>query len=101
PATTSIYTPSLHDALPISLQESLKVFSNLWYLPILLMILVSAVNLIGAGEDSQKALRCALFTTVLLIATVFLSTVFQHLFKPAVDRKSTRLNSSHVKISYA
>lgn len=67
-----------------ALQESLKVFSNLWYLPILLMILVSAVNLIGAGEDSQKALRCALFTTVLLIATVFLSTVFQHLFKPAV-----------------
>ncbi len=66
-----------------ALQESLKVFSNLWYLPILLMILVSAVNLIGAGEDSQKALRCALFTTVLLIATVFLSTVFQHLFKPA------------------
>lgn len=65
-----------------ALQESLKVFSNLWYLPILLMILVSAVNLIGAGEDSQKALRCALFTTVLLIATVFLSTVFQHLFKP-------------------
>lgn len=65
-----------------ALQESLKVFSNLWHLPILLMILVSAVHLIGAGEDSQKALRCALLTTVLLISTVFLSTVFQHLFKP-------------------
>jgi small conductance mechanosensitive channel len=68
-----------------ALQESLKVFSNLWYLPILLMILVSAVNLIGAGDDSQKALRCALFTTLLLIATVFLSTVFQHLFKPTTQ----------------
>ncbi|QHF05208.1 mechanosensitive ion channel [Pseudomonas asturiensis] len=66
-----------------ALQQSLKIFSNLWYLPILLMILVSAINLIGAGEDSQEALRCALFTTILLIATVFLSTVFQHLFKPA------------------
>ena len=66
-----------------ALQESLKIFSGLWYLPILLMILVSAIHLIGAGEDSQKALRCALLTTVLLIATVFLSTVFQHLFKPA------------------
>ena len=66
-----------------ALQESLKVFSNLWYLPILLMILVSAISLIGAGEDSQKALRCALFTTVLLISTVFLSTVFQHLFRPS------------------
>ncbi|MBA1229784.1 mechanosensitive ion channel family protein [Pseudomonas viridiflava] len=66
-----------------ALQQSLKIFSNLWHLPILLMILVSAINLIGAGEDSQEALRCALFTTILLIATVFLSTVFQHMFKPA------------------
>lgn len=68
-----------------ALQQSLKVFSNIWYLPILLMILVSAINLIGAGEDSQEALRCALFTTLLLIATVFLSTVFQHIFKPAEE----------------
>jgi small conductance mechanosensitive channel len=72
-----------------ALQESLKIFSSLWYLPILLMILVSAIHLIGAGEDSQKALRCALLTTVLLIATVFLSTVFQHLFKP-VDAATER-----------
>lgn len=64
-------------------QESLRLFSSLWYLPILLMILVSAVHLIGAGEESQKALQNALLTTVLLIATVFLSTVMQHLFKPA------------------
>jgi small conductance mechanosensitive channel len=85
-----------------ALQESLKIFSNLWYLPILLMILVSAVNLIGAGEDSQKALRCALFTTLLLIATVFLSTVFQHFFKPTTfqDRaghiyKARLLNLAH------
>ncbi|WP_426117990.1 mechanosensitive ion channel family protein [Pseudomonas sp. DSP3-2-2] len=85
PIAHLIRNRSLHSRLKQpALQESLKVFSNLWYLPILLMILVSAVNLIGAGDDSQKALRCALFTTVLLIATVFLSTVFQHLFKPAV-----------------
>jgi small conductance mechanosensitive channel len=65
-----------------ALQQSLKIFSNLWHLPILLMILVSAINLIGAGEDSQETLRCALYTTILLIATVFLSTVFQQIFKP-------------------
>ncbi|WP_412072524.1 mechanosensitive ion channel family protein [Pseudomonas fluorescens] len=65
-----------------ALQESLRIFSGLWYWPILLMVLVSAINVIGAGEDSQKALRCALMTTVLLIAMVFLSTLLQHLFKP-------------------
>ncbi|NBB13456.1 mechanosensitive ion channel [Pseudomonas sp. SLFW] len=71
-----------------ALQQTLKIFSSLWHLPILLMILVSGVNLIGAGEDSQEALRCALLTTVLLIGTVFLSTLFQHMFKPAEERSS-------------
>lgn len=72
-----------------ALQQTLKIFSSLWHLPILLMILVSAVSLIGAGEDSQEALRCALLTTVLLIGTVFLSTLFQHMFKPAEARISS------------
>lgn len=75
-----------------ALQESLRIFSGLWYWPILLMMLVSAVHLLGAGEDSQKAMRCALMTTLLLIGTVFISTVLQHLFKArsaaAVQRNS-------------
>lgn len=75
-----------------AVQQTLRVFSGLWYWPILLMVLVSAINLIGAGDDSQKALRCALFTTILLIGTVFLSTVLQHLFQSrstvAVQRSS-------------
>ena len=74
-----------------SLQESLRIFSGLWYWPIVLMVLVSAVNLIGIGEDNQKALRCALFTTVLLIGTVFLSTILQHLFK---SRKAEAIQRS-------
>ncbi|WP_339560402.1 mechanosensitive ion channel domain-containing protein [Pseudomonas sp. EA_65y_Pfl1_P113] len=75
-----------------ALQQSLRIFSGLWYWPILLMVLVSAINLIGAGDDNQKALRCALLTTILLIGTVFLSTVLQHLFKSrsqvAIQRSS-------------
>jgi len=62
-----------------AVQETLRIFSVLWYLPILLMILVSAIHLIGAGEESQKALQKALLTTVLLVSTVFLSTLLQHL----------------------
>ncbi|ROL62906.1 mechanosensitive ion channel family protein [Pseudomonas vranovensis] len=64
-----------------AVQETLRIFSWLWYLPILMMILVSAITLIGAGEESQKALQNALLTTILLIATLFLSTTLQHLFK--------------------
>src|SRR5437870_10645008 len=59
PATTEIYTLSLHDALPIFGRELRLAFPNL-------LILAHAVELL-----------------------------------PAEDRKSTRLNSSHVAISYA
>ncbi|CAG8867989.1 hypothetical protein PS627_02750 [Pseudomonas fluorescens] len=74
-----------------ALQETLRIFSTLWYLPILLMILVSAVHLIGAGEESQRALQNALLTTVLLVGTVFLSTLLQHLFTPRANTPAPRL----------
>lgn len=64
-----------------AIQETLRIFSSVWYFPILLMIMVSVVNLIGAGQESQRVLQNALLTTLLLIATVFLSTLFHHLFK--------------------
>ncbi|WP_136477469.1 mechanosensitive ion channel family protein [Pseudomonas sp. DG56-2] len=65
-----------------AVQETLRIFSALWFLPILMMILVSAIHLIGAGEESQRALQKALLTSILLIGTVFLSTVLQRMFKP-------------------
>src|SRR5207302_8964100 len=65
PATTEIYTLSLHDALPI-FQAALEV---------------SPLLLIGA-------------LLALALAWAFRTTRWG-------DRKSTRLNSSHVKISYA
>ncbi len=84
-----------------SLQQTLKIFSSLWHLPILLMILVSAVNLIGAAEESQEALRCALLTTVLLISTVFLSTLFQHMFRPGEARSGRVYQERLLSLLYA
>src|SRR6266576_2960651 len=60
--TTEIYTPSLHDALPIS----------------------SAVASRWKASSPMTHMRIALWPT-----------------SGARDRKSTRLNSSHVEISYA
>ena len=70
-----------------ALQESLRIFSVLWYWPILLMLTVSALNLVGVGEGSERALRSALLTSGLLIGTVFLCTVLHHWFR-------TRLRTS-------
>ncbi|AIR90145.1 mechanosensitive ion channel family protein [Pseudomonas cremoricolorata] len=91
PVAHLIRNRSLKDRLGHrAVQETLRIFSNLWYLPILLMILVSAVHLIGAGEESQKALQNALLTTVLLVAGVFLSTTLQHFLAPQGNDNGAR-----------
>ena len=69
-----------------ALQESLRIFSVLWYWPVLLMLLVSARNLLGVGEGSERALRSALLTSGLLIGTVFLSTILHHSFRARTQR---------------
>src|SRR5438874_9773426 len=71
PATTEIYTLSLHDALPICCSSGSP---QSWACP------RSASRSCGARRASHRPpVACA----------------------PSSDRKSTRLNSSHVEISYA
>src|SRR5699024_11703562 len=79
--TSEIYTLSLHDALPIS-------------------FVISKVN--GSKPPSCVPTFCPFTHTI-----VFQSTApkCNKIFCPSqefgIDRKSTRLNSSHVSISYA
>src|SRR5690349_23243031 len=78
PATTEIYTLSLHDALPISL---------------------------GGGNQAVYTLKNNGLKEDILVPEVTQDTMTYsyklHLPKTLQDRKSTRLNSSHVEISYA
>src|SRR3712207_7049567 len=73
-ATTEIYTLSLHDALPIWLNEALLSPTALgrWSRP---TISLTKLTLAGWSSANPSAARS--------------------------DRKSTRLNSSHANISYA
>src|SRR5256885_11851938 len=70
-ATTEIYTLSLHDALPISLRVSQQ------------QTLRQSVSYSGVGLHSGNRVNMAFHPA------------------PPKDRKSTRLNSSHLVISYA
>src|SRR3712207_7011813 len=72
-ATTEIYTLSLHDALPIFVEPGLGEALKS----------VVAAGRLRATTSTEEAVRD---TEVSLIC---------------VDRKSTRLNSSHANISYA
>src|SRR5438445_6577532 len=78
-ATTEIYTLSLHDALPISIQSHIRRSDRSWH----------AMPLRG---QIGRRLRSSLFPVA----------IFQPSdWERALDRKSTRLNSSHANISYA
>src|SRR5436309_7739548 len=86
PATTEIYTLSLHDALPISCKAGIGV-----------AILPSKL------ADRERDLVRLLPTEQVLSVELWV-VVHRDLIRTArvrADRKSTRLNSSHVKISYA
>src|SRR3712207_8556896 len=83
-ATTEIYTLSLHDALPISNVTTDETFVS----P------TGALAVTGAGVA----------LTVMNNELTFRSTASgtaRHATSTGIDRKSTRLNSSHANISYA
>src|SRR5256885_8865549 len=75
-ATTEIYTLSLHDALPIFGQAGLELLTS--------------------GDPPALASQSAGITGVSHCARP--DAIFSQLI---LDRKSTRLNSSHLVISYA
>src|SRR3989442_7517488 len=76
-ATTEIYTLSLHDALPISAVRA-------------------PVQRFARDEE-----EVAVYRDIALRARAHECLVELCLGIPQPDRKSTRLNSSHVRISYA
>src|SRR5690606_41008547 len=88
---TNLYTLSLHDALPISRRMSktgwaLASFAGIaaWF----------AATVYAAASNPDPSDATPVLRTFAGGGAVFCAAVL-------IDRKSTRLNSSHVKISYA
>src|SRR5690606_41629293 len=85
PATPEIYTLSLHDALPISKGISAGHGQNAYR---------GLVRMMPTAKNARNYTQC----DSLLIGDRCGAHTFPYIES---DRKSTRLNSSHVKISYA
>src|SRR3989442_9512887 len=86
-ATTEIYTLSLHDALPIFLA-----------LGFLSMGVFEQFHAIAEQDNGAVFLR----SVASLVGGIGFALVWLPLSEiKGIDRKSTRLNSSHVRISYA
>src|SRR5437773_5961494 len=85
PALCEIFTLSLHDALPIS---TLDEVTDTW--PRVDFVKIDAE---GSEEAIWRGMEC------LLARNADVTVVME--LKPSGDRKSTRLNSSHITRSYA
>src|SRR5690606_41761441 len=95
PATTQFYTLSLHDALPICALRDIRE------------------GVLKFTQCLNAETPCSEFTTALGLRLTVVPlaesasndgtefSIFDFRFSGTQDRKSTRLNSSHVKISYA
>src|SRR3712207_8320601 len=79
-ATTEIYTLSLHDALPIS-------------------FLIFLLTIVGYSSLDAETIMSTLQPLMPHSAFELLSQTVSEVL--TIDRKSTRLNSSHANISYA
>src|SRR5690606_40370190 len=91
---TPISALSLHDALPISLPYTFRINNS--------------VNTMTLEKTQIDAFLASAEQAAKVIHEVAAQDGFIHIFShldadgiSAADRKSTRLNSSHVKISYA
>src|SRR3712207_6987847 len=82
-ATTEIYTLSLHDALPIFDEPSLGLDYN------------------SQLAYQKKVRELATAGVAIVIASNQVDEIEALCDRVALDRKSTRLNSSHANISYA
>src|SRR5690554_7109139 len=92
---TTVYdTLSLHDALPISQLGTMKLTEE-----------IDAMRTIGVSPVEALVLPRFLAAVLMLPLLGFYSSIIAiiggGLLSWVEDRKSTRLNSSHVRISYA
>src|SRR5207249_5427186 len=96
PALASLYTLSLHDALPIFSGSLSDHYGRRWFL--LGGVLVFAAASWAASRTQTFAeLMAARALTGLAAGAISTCSIAY----AGGDRKSTRLNSSHVSISYA
>src|SRR5207249_12309467 len=84
PPPTQTYTLSLHDALPICEEPG-----QAWVCQVVVLAVVGVATPLGEVAADGQIQRAVRLHPPLPVET------------EGVDRKSTRLNSSHVSISYA
>src|SRR5690606_42105291 len=95
PATSAVFTLSLHDALPI-------LMLPIWGGNLIPALIISSFGFGLMQRDGLAVVAAWSAIAVLCLAGLVIWLAWRWVSPYLLpDRKSTRLNSSHVKISYA
>src|SRR5699024_12833615 len=101
PPSATMYTPSLHDALPISDLRARPIFHRTRdAIEAHLTVVFTALAISRFMQDTTGASLKKIITSLRPLRE-FTGRDDVMIFFSDADRKSTRLNSSHVSISYA
>src|SRR5699024_11995824 len=95
-STTDIYSLSLHDALPIS-----RVLPSLILNPSDFEIDFTTLITVPTSKSPDIVISSAYLVYLILFLIAYFAILLSRFLVIKLDRKSTRLNSSHVSISYA
>src|SRR5699024_12874397 len=98
--TSYLYILSLHDALPIlfiiGMIVPIYVTKSVWIYIIMAYLFLASVMPMWLLMQPRDYM-----TTYMLLGMILGAVIGVLVARPSIDRKSTRLNSSHVSISYA
>lgn len=64
------------------LRESLRLFSRIWFLPILLMCMISLYQLTVGSSNNHQSVNRVVLSTLLLVGALLLGALLHHLLKP-------------------
>ncbi|GHB15882.1 hypothetical protein GCM10009038_12750 [Salinicola rhizosphaerae] len=69
--------------------ELIRLFSRVWHIPILLMVVVSLIAMVMSAEDSRSAFFRAIITAGLMIATLVINGLIHRRREKALEKRAS------------
>ncbi|WIX33709.1 mechanosensitive ion channel [Salinicola sp. JS01] len=80
--------------------ELLRLFSRIWHIPILVMVVVSLIAMVTSAEDSRSAFFRALVTAGMMIATLVISGLIHRQREKSQDKRLSEYSARLIRFGF-